>query len=81
MNMNREVYFLALLISCGSIVIGLFFFLKPKEAIELQRRFYATINWNMTPISMAKEIRNTKMMGGFVCAMGLAGLFLWAAGA
>jgi len=39
----------------------LFLFCKPALAIELQRRFYAKINWRMEPISMPKEIVLSKI--------------------
>jgi len=58
------------MILCGQIVmalvgaiIGLFLFLQPSRTIELQTKFYACINWRMEPISVAREIRNTKRMG------------------
>jgi hypothetical protein len=54
---------LPILIAVVSIVVGLFLLLKPAMAIELQRRFYEKINWRVEPISMQKEIRNTKIMG------------------
>jgi hypothetical protein len=57
---------LILLISLISLAIGLFLLLKPSSAIELQRRFYALINWRIEPISMPKEIRNTRLMGLFL---------------
>jgi len=49
-----------------SILIGLFLFLNPVLAIEIQKKFYAKINWRIEPISIAKEIRNTKIMGLFL---------------
>ena len=57
---------IAAIIILGSVVFGLFILLKPTVAIELQRRFYEKINWKIEPISMAREIRNTKIMGLFV---------------
>jgi hypothetical protein len=36
---------------------------RPELAIEIQRRFYARINWKIEPVSMPKEIRNTRIMG------------------
>jgi hypothetical protein len=48
---------------CSSGLVGLFIFFKPEHTIELQRRFYEKINWRIEPISMYKEIRNTKIMG------------------
>lgn len=47
----------------ASLIIGAFLFFKPALAIELQKRFYAMLNWLIEPISMPKEIRNTKAMG------------------
>ncbi|MDD5565825.1 MAG: hypothetical protein PHG31_02900 [Candidatus Omnitrophica bacterium] len=46
-----------------SLLLGVFIFLHPASAIEIQRRFYLKINWNIEPVSMPKEIRNTKAMG------------------
>lgn len=58
-------------ISLSSLIIGLFIFLKPIRAIEIQKKFYAKINWRIEPISMQKEIRNTKIMGFFLIVVGL----------
>ncbi len=49
-----------------SLILGIFLLRKPGLAIEIQRRFYAKINWKIEPISMEKEIRNTKIMGLFL---------------
>ncbi|MGB3241575.1 MAG: hypothetical protein WBB66_01815 [Candidatus Omnitrophota bacterium] len=43
--------------------IGLFLYAKPSGAIELQKKFYEKINWRIEPVSMEKEIRNTRIMG------------------
>ena len=45
------------------ILLGIFFYNQPLKAIEIQRRFYEKINWKIEPISLPKEIRNTKLMG------------------
>jgi len=52
-----------ILVSAGSISLGLFLFLRPSSAIELQKKFYEKINWRIEPVSMSKEIRNTRIMG------------------
>ncbi|MBF0522502.1 MAG: hypothetical protein HQL24_05530 [Candidatus Omnitrophica bacterium] len=52
-------------------VVGIVLFLKPKEVIQFQIKFYQTINWRMEPISMPKEIQNTKLMGIFMVAITL----------
>jgi hypothetical protein len=53
-------------ISVAGVVIGCMLIVNPVAAIELQKRFYAKINWRMEPISMPKEIRNTRLMGAVV---------------
>ncbi len=60
-----------ILISVVSITIGLFVFFKPDLTIEIQRRFYEKLNWRIEPISMQKEIRNTKIMGILLVAVAI----------
>ena len=55
-----------------SLFIGIFLICKPMVAIEIQRRFYEKINWRFEPISMEKEIRNTRIMGLILVALPLA---------
>ena len=43
--------------------IGIFLLIKPIFAIKMQILFYEKINWRIEPISMKKEIRNTRIMG------------------
>ena len=58
-----------------SFAIGLFVFFRPAAAIEFQRLFYEKINWRIEPISMAKEIRNTKIMGLFLVIISIVAIF------
>jgi hypothetical protein len=60
------------LISVTGIIIGLFVFFKPGLTIEIQRKFYEKLNWRIEPVSMPKEIRNTKIMGLFLVAVSIA---------
>lgn len=46
------------------LAVGVVCLRRPDLAIEIQRKFYKRINWDMTPISMKKELRNTRMLGG-----------------
>ena len=57
-----------------SLGTGLFIFFKPALTIEIQKRFYALINWRIEPISMSKELRNTKIMGIFLIVFTLVSL-------
>lgn len=65
-----------MLFSLVGLSIGFFFVIKPSLAIEIQRRFYAKINWKIEPISMQKEIRNTRIMGWLLIAILIATLVL-----
>jgi len=58
------------------LFIGFFFVIKPALAIEIQRSCYAGINWKIEPISLQKEIRNTRFMGWFLIAFLIAALVL-----
>ena len=58
-------------ISVISISLGFFLFLNPSLTIEIQKKFYEKINWRIEPISMQKEIRNTKIMGLFLIGITL----------
>jgi uncharacterized paraquat-inducible protein A len=51
---------------------GIMLFVRPVLVIELQQRFYEKINWRMEPISMQKEIRNTRLMGVFLIGVTVA---------
>ena len=49
-----------------NICLGLFLMRRPASAFELQKRFYEKINWRIEPISVDREIRNTRVMGIFL---------------
>jgi len=68
---------LKLFFSLFGFLAGLFFIIKPELAIEIQRRFYAKINWKIEPISKPKEIRNTRIMGYFLLLVLVVTLFLF----
>ena len=60
-----------IIVSVICVSIGVFLFFKPGTTIDLQKRFYEKINWRIEPISMEKEIRNTKIMGLFLVGVTL----------
>ena len=68
---------ITLLVSVVGITIGLFVFFKPELTIEIQRKFYEKINWRIEPISMRKEIRNTKIMGISLTAVSIVTMISW----
>ena len=69
-----EITFLPvlILIVIANLFIGSFLFLKPALSIEVQIKFYEKINWRIEPISMRKEVRNTRIMGIILIAVTLA---------
>lgn len=50
----------------AAILFGIFLMTAPLKAFEIQKKFYAMINWRIEPISLEKEIRNTRVMGLFL---------------
>lgn len=69
--MNPALAVALLAASCLSVALGIFLVLRPALAIEFQRRFYEKINWRMEPISLAKELRNTRLMGLMLVSIGI----------
>ena len=64
-----------ILITLVSIVIGLFLLINPVLAIKIQIGFYKKINWRIEPISMAREVRNTRLMGLLLIIAALLAVF------
>lgn len=60
-----------LTISVIAILFGALISWKPRKTIDIQIAFYRLINWELKPISMEKEIRNTRIMGAFVLIAGI----------
>ncbi len=65
-----------ILFSIIGLGIGAFMVIHPALSIEIQRRFYCRINWKIEPISLVKEIRNTRAMGWFLVILSVTTLFL-----
>jgi hypothetical protein len=63
-----------ILVSIASLILGIFIRGKAELVIEIQRRFYLKINWKIEPISMEKEIHNTKLMGSFLVILSLSAI-------
>ncbi|MDD5595872.1 MAG: hypothetical protein PHY94_06495 [Candidatus Omnitrophica bacterium] len=63
--------FIQIFVILLSAILGLFVFFNPRKVIAMQIHFYEKINWKMEPISMDKEIRNTRIMGSFLILLGL----------
>jgi len=68
------LFFLQFAVVIIAIIFGIFLALQPKRAIDIQIAFYRLINWKMQPVSMEKEIRNTRIMGLFVIICGIISL-------
>ena len=58
--------FIFVVIALISLMLGVFIYARPLAAFAIQKEFYAKINWRIEPISLEKEIRNTKLMGLFL---------------
>ena len=63
-----------LTIAVVAIVFGGIIAWKPKKIIDMQIAIYRPFNWKIEPISMEKEIRNTRIMGLVVLILGILSL-------
>lgn len=71
-------YCLQLTLVAVAIAFGALVAWKPRKVIELQIALYRLINWRMEPISMEKEIRNTRIMGLAVLILGIFSfIYIW----
>lgn len=68
------IYIFLLIFFVFAFFIGLLLAIRPRQAIELQKKFYAKINWKIEPISLEKEIRNTRIMGLSLIVLAIVGI-------
>ncbi|PIU41748.1 MAG: hypothetical protein COS99_03770 [Candidatus Omnitrophica bacterium CG07_land_8_20_14_0_80_42_15] len=57
-----------------AIAFGALVAWKPKKVIQIQISLYRPFNWKLEPISMEKEIRNTRVMGLVLLILGILSL-------
>ena len=62
-----------IMLALFTVVLGAFLLFFPRKGIKFQIAFYRRINWIIAPVSMKKEIRNTKVMGGGTLVLGILG--------
>jgi hypothetical protein len=72
----NEYVLLGVLIYAFCLFLGFILFLRPSQAIEIQRRFYLLINWRVEPVDAEREIRMTRYMGIFMIVMMTASFVL-----
>lgn len=74
--MYITIVIILIIISLLELAVGIASVLNPSLVISLQQAFYKKINWYIQPISIEREIRNTKFMGYVDFLMGLLIFFL-----
>ena len=55
--------FLFLLVGYLGVAMGMFSAWAPKRSIALYQKIMALFNWNVAPIDLPREIRNTQLLG------------------
>ncbi|MFH1996899.1 MAG: hypothetical protein ABIJ27_07925 [Candidatus Omnitrophota bacterium] len=66
------LYFIQVSAISAAVLFGVWLAWKPRKAIAMQIAFYRMINWKLEPVSMEKEIRNTRVMGAALLLAGIA---------
>lgn len=64
--------YIKILIALLAFVNGVICSSNPSLAIQIQQKFYEKINWKIEPINLAKELRNTRIMGVISLILSLA---------
>jgi hypothetical protein len=72
--MKPLLFLASLLLSLAGIAVGLFLARRPKRVIELQQASYLKLNWKIEPVSLSKELRNTRRIGIFLLILSAATL-------
>ena len=65
-----------LTVSTVAILFGALIAWKPRKTIDVQTALYRPFNWKLEPISMEKEIRNTRLMGLTLVSIGIVSFSL-----
>jgi hypothetical protein len=64
-----QAFLIAVPVYVFCLLLGFLLFLRPAQALEIQRRFYFSINWRVEPVSVERELRMTRLMGIFMIVM------------
>lgn len=68
------VFYVQIAIFVIGMAFGALLMWQPRKVIEVQIALYRPFNWKIEPISMEKEIRNTRIMGMVVFILGVISL-------
>lgn len=56
-------------IALVSFIFGILLIKVPEKLFEIQRKFYASLNWRIEPISWEKEMKSMRWMGMILLAV------------
>ena len=68
------MYCVRLTIAVIAVIFGALLAWKPRKTIDIQIALYRPFNWKIEPISMEKEVKNTRIMGLIALVAGIIGL-------
>lgn len=69
-----SLFWIRMIIVIIAVLFGTYLVLRPRQVIQIQIALYRPFNWKIEPISMEKEIRNTRIMGMTVIILGIIAL-------
>ena len=61
-SQNNVLIIQTVLIALGAF-LGILLMWKPRKVIDIQIAMYRPFNWELKPISMEREVKNTRIMG------------------
>lgn len=68
--------FVFLGISCLGFALGILSVVRPSRSIRLYQQIMERFNWKVAPIDLAREIRNTRILGLVLTALSFATFFI-----
>ncbi len=69
-----SIFCVQLILAVITIALGTLVASSPKKVIDIQIALYRSCNWKLEPISMEKELKNTRMMGLAAAILGIIAL-------
>ncbi|UCB57032.1 MAG: hypothetical protein JSV30_00075 [Candidatus Omnitrophota bacterium] len=66
-----SLFWIRVIVVIIAMLFGAYLALRPRQVIEMQIALYRPFNWKIEPISMEKEIKNTRIMGAAVIILGI----------
>ncbi len=74
--LQTHILSIQILVASLTFFLGILIAFFPQKVIQLQIVAYRCVNWTAEPVSLEKEVRNTRLIGFLLILTGLTSLYL-----